>query len=61
MPNIYRDVSHLFCVRYVLKPSVLRHAKVIPFNMFDQRLGNIVPSKITIKVRKHTCILLNSI
>ena len=36
--------------RYVLKPSALRHAKVIPFNMFDQRFGDIVPSKITIKV-----------
>ncbi|XP_065908152.1 1-phosphatidylinositol 4,5-bisphosphate phosphodiesterase beta-4-like isoform X2 [Dysidea avara] len=47
--NFAKFEQNLKC-GYVLKPSILRHAKVIPFNMFDQRFGDIVPSKITIKI-----------
>ncbi|XP_065908218.1 1-phosphatidylinositol 4,5-bisphosphate phosphodiesterase beta-4-like [Dysidea avara] len=47
--NFAKFEQNLKC-GYILKPSVLRHAKVIPFNMFDQRFGDIVPSKITIKI-----------
>ncbi|XP_065917924.1 1-phosphatidylinositol 4,5-bisphosphate phosphodiesterase beta-1-like [Dysidea avara] len=47
--NFAKFEQNLKC-GYILKPSMLRHAKVIPFNMFDQRFGDTVPSKITIKI-----------
>ncbi|XP_065908200.1 1-phosphatidylinositol 4,5-bisphosphate phosphodiesterase beta-4-like isoform X2 [Dysidea avara] len=47
--NFAKFEQNLKC-GYILKPSILQHAKVIPFNMFDQRYGDTVPSKITIKI-----------
>ena len=36
---------------FILKPAVLRNALVTPFSIFEgDKLENVVPSKITLKV-----------
>ncbi|XP_065908131.1 1-phosphatidylinositol 4,5-bisphosphate phosphodiesterase beta-4-like isoform X2 [Dysidea avara] len=47
--NFAKFEQNLKC-GYILKPSILRNAKVIPFNLFDQHFENIVPCTVTVKI-----------